>query len=100
MATQTLGEQVLEFEYANPKQHTAFLTGQIRCDDGGAGEILAVLVDSNGKQRRIMAAGAHQHGDSRVACNTLTLPVPPRWSAKGYRLETQPGIQTDWAEID
>ena len=100
MATQTLGNQVLEVEYTNAKQHTAFLTGQIRCEDGGAGEILAVLFDANDQQQRVMAAGAHQHGDARVACNCLTMPVPPRWSVKGYRVETQAGIQTDWAEID
>ncbi|MCM2373422.1 hypothetical protein [Aporhodopirellula aestuarii] len=100
MATQTLGDQVLEVQYTNPKQHTAFMTGQIRCDEGGAGEILAVLFDANGEQRRVLAAGAHQHGDARVACNSLTMPVPPRWSVKGYRVETQANIQTDWAEID
>ena len=76
------------------------MTGQIKCKDGGAGEIMAELFDMNGERRFDLAAGAHQHSDSRVACNTLTMPVPPRWSVKCYRLETQDGIETNWAEID
>ncbi|WP_442511557.1 hypothetical protein SH528x_003238 [Novipirellula sp. SH528] len=100
MATHALGELVLEVEYTNAKQHTAFMTGQIRCEDSGAGEIVAVLFDMNGDRKSELAAGAHQHGDTRVACNTLTMPVPPRWTVKGYRIETQSAIQTQWAEID
>ncbi len=100
MPAQTLGDQVLEVEYTNEKQHTAFMIGQIRCEDGGAGEIMAELFDMNGAKRFDLAAGAHHHTCSRVACNTLTMPVPTRWSVECYRVETQPGINTNWAEID
>ena len=93
-------EKTLEAEYSNDKQHTAFMTGQIMCKDGGAGEIIAELYDVEGNKRFDLAAGAHQHADARVACNSLTMPVPPRWSVKCYRLETLAGIDTNWAEID
>lgn len=95
-----MANQAVEMEYTNDKQHTAFMTGRIQCVDGGAGEIMAELFDTDGEQRFNLAAGAHQHADSLVACNSLTMPVPPRWSVRCYRVETQPGIETDWAEID
>jgi hypothetical protein len=76
------------------------MTGQIRCKDGGDGEIKVELFDADGELRFELAAGAHQHADSRNACNTLTMPVPPRWSVKCYRLETEAGVETKWAEID
>ncbi len=95
-----MASPVLEAEYTNQKQHTAFMTGQIRCKDGGTGEIVAELIDADGKRRFDLAAGAHQHGDAHVACNSLTMPVPPRWQVKCYRLETRAGIETNWAEID
>ena len=94
-----MADQILEFEYLNEMHHTAFMTGQIKCKDGGAGEIVAELFDMNGERRLDLAAGAHQHGDARVACNTLMMPVPPHWSVKCYRLEAQAGIETNWAEI-
>ncbi|KAA5542737.1 hypothetical protein FYK55_14545 [Roseiconus nitratireducens] len=100
MSVQALGERVLEVEYTNRKQHTAFMTGQIKCEDGGAGEIMAELCDADGQRKFDLTAGAHQHSDARVACNTLTMPIPPRWSVKCYRIETKPGINTRWAEID
>jgi hypothetical protein len=91
---------VLEVEYRNERHHTAFMTGQIRCKDGGAGEIKAELFDADGEPRFDLGAGVHQHADSHIACNTLTMPVPPRWSVKCYKLETEAGIETSWAEID
>lgn len=93
-------EQVLEAEYKNSRQHTAFMIGQIRCEKGGSGEIHAELFDAEGARRYEMSAGAHDHEGSRVACNTLTMPVPPRWSVKCYRVESHGGISTKWAEID
>ena len=92
--------QKLEVEYTNSRHHTAFMTGQISCKDGGAGELIVELFDADGTPRHNLTAGAHQHTDARVACNTGTMPVPPRWSVKCYRLETEPGIETRWAEID
>ena len=95
-----MADRILEVEYTNDKQHTAFMTGQIKCAKGGAGEIVAELFDTNGERRSDLSAGAHQHGDSTVACNTLTMPIPPRWSVKCFRRETQASIETNWAEID
>ena len=97
-----MAEQILEVEYTNDRHHTAFMTGQITCQGGGAGRIVAELFDPDGKRRLGLAAGTQQQPDSNsdVACNTLTLPVPPRWTAKCYRLEAKTGIETSWAEID
>lgn len=68
----------------------------------GAGRILVELFDVDGQRRLELAAGAHQHSGANadVACNTLTMPIPPRWSVECYRVETEAGIQTSWAEID
>ena len=73
-----MADPILEVEYTNDKQHTAFMTGQIKCSNGGAGEIVAELFDANGERRSDLAAGVHQHADATVACNTLTMPIPPR----------------------
>jgi len=100
MSTEVTAQRVLEVEYTNEKQHTAFMTGQIKCNDGGAGEIIVELFDSSGNRRSDLTAGAHQHADARIACNTVTMPIPPRWSVKGYRVETKPSIETRWVEID
>jgi len=95
-----MAEQVVEAEYTNHKNLTAFMTGQIKCQNGGAGEIIAELFDATGNRRFDLAAGAHGHGEPRIACNTLMMPVPPAWSVKCYRLEMEAGIETRWAEID
>lgn len=95
-----MADQKLEAEYTNDKPHTAFMTGQIRCKDGGAGEIVAELFDTDGKRRFDLAAGAHEHGELLVACNSLVMPVPPTWSVKCYRREVKAGVDTRWAEID
>lgn len=100
MATQLTADKVLELEYTNSRPHTAFMTGQINCDDGGAGELVVELFDVDDKKRLDLSAGAHQHSDSRIACNTVTMPIPPDWSVKCYRVETKAGINTRWAEID
>ncbi len=68
--------------------------------DGGAGEISVELFDPDGERRFELSAGAHHHTDSRVACNALTMPISPRWSVKCYRLESQTGVESSWAEID
>ena len=100
MATQVAEGRVMELEYSNTRPHTAFMTGQIQCDDGGAGEVIVELFDADGEKKHELAAGAHQHGDARIACNTVTMPIPPNWSVKCYRLETKPGVSTRWAEVD
>ena len=48
MATQDTADKVLELEYTNSRPHTAFMTGQINCDDGGAGELVVELFDVGG----------------------------------------------------
>ena len=100
MAIEVAEGRVLELEYTNTRPHTAFMTGQIQCEDGGAGELVVDLFDDEGKKRFDLAAGAHQHADSRIACNTVTMPIPPNWSVKCFRIETKPGISTRWAELD
>lgn len=100
MAAQLTEAKVLEMEYTNTRPHTAFMTGQISCDGGGAGQLVVDLFDVDGKKRFDLAAGAHQHEDAKIACNTVTMPIPPDWSVKCYRVETQPGVSTRWAEID
>ena len=93
-------DKILEAEYKNLRHHTAFMNGQINCQDGAAGEILAELFDVQGEPRFDLTAGAHQHSESRVGCNTLTMPVPPGWSVKCYRLETHGQVETRWIEVD
>ena len=95
-----MANQVLEAEYTNDKNHTAFMTGQITCKSGGVGKIIVELFDDNAELRFNLSAGAHEHGEPIVSCNTLMMPVPPAWSVKCHRLEVQPGIETRWAEID
>ena len=100
MATELAEGQILELEYTNNRPHTAFMTGQIQCDDGGAGELVVELFDAGGDRKHSLRAGAHQHADARIACNTVTMPIPPDWSVKCYRVECKPGIATCWAEVD
>ena len=95
-----MATRLLEAEYTNDKNHTAFMTGQITCKNGGEGKIIAELFDASGNLRFDLAAGAHEHGESCDACNTLMMPVPPAWSVKCHRQEVQSGVETRWAEID
>ena len=95
-----MSEKILEAEYKNDKNHTAFMTGQITCTKGGEGKIIAELFDDSGKLRFDLAAGAHEHGESCDACNTLMMPVPPDWSVKCHRQVENSGVETRWAEID
>ncbi len=91
-------DEVLELEYTNTKHHTTFICGQIQCESGGEGEIVARLFDRDGQPKFEMTSAAHANGKGEA--NTLTMPIPPGWTAKGFKMETASPLETRWAEID
>lgn len=95
-----MATQLLEVEYTNTRNHVAFMTGQIECKNGGAGKIVVELFDADGERRFDLAVGADGRSNPNVACNAVMMPIPPTWSVKCMRHETESGIETRWAEID
>ena len=59
MAAPVAEGMVLELEYTNSRPHTAFMTGQIQCDAGGAGELVVDLFDADGEKKFDLRASAH-----------------------------------------